>query len=619
MAMGPNEKGKDKRDLGPTRLTGGPGGSGGPRGLLNREKVNVKDSKATLKRLGHYLQGQSLWLVVALLLVALSTGLSLLGPYFIAIGIDSFISKGLSEGFVRILLLMVGVYILTALVTYLQQYLLIGVAQKAVRDIRKDFFDKLMSFSLRFFDQTSNGELMSRLTNDIENVNNTLSNSLAQFVSSILTFVGVVIIMLSLNWQLAIISMLTIPPVYWIVKWIGKMSRSNFRDQQMNLGKLNGLVEESLTGQKVVKVYGKEQRVIGDFNGLNQKLKNASIKAEIYGGLMGPSMNLMNNLRFAVIVGAGGYFVLRGSLTVGLIAAFLSYAKSFGRPITQLANVYNTIQGAIAGAERVFETMDHVPEVQDVEDARVLGDVSGYIRFENVEFGYVKDVKVLKEASFQAKPGDTIAIVGPTGAGKTTIINLLTRFYDIDSGSIKIDGVEIRDFDKHSLRSKLGIVLQDTYLFSDTVRENIRYGRLTASDEEVEEASKLAYADHFIRHLPDGYDTVLSQEGGNLSQGQRQLLAIARAILSDPAILILDEATSSVDTRTEVHIQKAMLHLMDGRTSFVIAHRLSTIKDATMILVIKDGEIIERGSHDKLIGQKGFYHGLYSSQFRNLG
>lgn len=591
---------------------------GSPRSLLTKEKVVIKDSKGTLIRLSKYLKGQRTWLIIALFLVVVSTGLSLLGPYFIAIGIDDFISKGITKGFTRILVTMVGVYVLAAIVTYLQQYILIGISQKAVRDIRKDFFSKLMEFSLRFFDQTPNGELMSRLTNDIENVNDTLSNSLAQFVSSVLTFIGVVTIMLILNWKLALISMITIPLVFGVIKWIAKMSRANFRDQQKNLGKLNGMVEETLTGQKVVKIYGKEDSVIQEFGEMNAELKSASTKAEIFGGLMGPSMNFMNNLRFAIIVGAGGYFVLNGSLTVGLIAAFLNYSKAFGRPITQLANVYNTIQSAIAGAERVFETMDHVPEVQDVDQAKILGSVEGSVNFEKVGFGYLPGVKVLKEATFEAKAGDTIAIIGPTGAGKTTIINLLTRFYDIDSGTIKIDGLDIRDLDKHSLRSKLGIVLQDTYLFADTLRENIRYGRLTASDEEVKEAAKLAYADHFIKHLPDGYDTVLSQEGSNLSQGQRQLLAIARAILSDPAILILDEATSSVDTRTEIHIQKAMLRLMEGRTSFVIAHRLSTIKDATMILVIKDGEIIERGNHNDLLDKRGFYYGLHSSQFRNL-
>lgn len=616
------EKGldKDKEMSMPGRGPGGPGGpgGGGPRGLLTAQKVTVKDPKGTLLRIWSYLDGQQAWLIIALILVALSTGLGLIGPYFIALSIDDFIDVGITKGLAQLLILMIGVYVGAAIVTYIQQYVLVGIAQKAVRGMRKDFFEKLMTNSLKFFDQTSNGELMSRLTNDIENVNTTLSSSIAEFFSSILSFVGVLVIMFVLNWQLALISLVTIPLIMLIVKFIASKTRVYYRAQQKKLGRLNGIIEETLTGQKVVKVYGKEAAVTNEFNDMNESLRDSSIKAEILGGFMGPSMNMVNNLRFALIAGAGGFLVLNGYMTVGLIAAFLNYSKRFGRPLTQLANVYNTIQSAIAGAERVFETMDHVPEIQDVSETVEVEKIKGHVTFDQVDFGYVKDVPVLKGATFEANPGDTIAIVGPTGAGKTTIINLLTRFYDIDSGSIKIDGIDIHSMKKHNLRSKLGIVLQDTYLFSDTVRENIRYGRLLASDEEVEEAARLAYAHHFIRQLPDGYDTVLSQEGSNLSQGQRQLLAIARAILSDPGILILDEATSSVDTRTEVHIQKAMLRLMEGRTSFVIAHRLSTIKDATMIMVINDGEIIERGSHKELLALGGFYADLHYSQFKSL-
>jgi ATP-binding cassette subfamily B protein len=592
----------------------GPGG----RASLMAQKVRAKNIKGTLKRIWQYISAQKAWLFLAFALVLLSTLLGLIGPYFIALGIDNFISKGISEGFFKLLGIMTGVYVVAAIVTYIQQYILVGISQKVIRNMRKDYFDRLMRYSLKFFDKVPNGELMSRLTNDIENVNTTLSNSIAQMFSSLLSFCGVIVIMLVLNWQLALISMTTVPLILWVVKFITKNTRASYREQQSNLGKLNGIIEETLTGQKVVKVYGKEEKVIAEFNGMNQKLKNASTRAEIFGGFMGPSMNFINNLRFAIIAGAGGYLVITGNISVGLIAAFLNYSKQFGRPLTQLASIYNTIQSAIAGAERVFETMDHVPEIQDSINAKELEDVAGHVTFSDVDFGYDKGKMILKKAAFEAKPGDTIAIVGPTGAGKTTIINLLTRFYDIDSGSINIDGINIKDIKKRSLRSKLGIVLQDTYLFSGTVRENIRYGRLLATDKEVEEAAKRSYADHFIRHLPDGYDTMLSQEGSNLSQGQRQLLAIARAILSDPAILILDEATSSVDTRTEVHIQKGMLHLMEGRTSFVIAHRLSTIKDATMIMVLNEGEIIERGSHKELLDIKGFYHDLHYSQFKNV-
>jgi len=591
---------------------------GGHRAFMTAEKVRAKDIKGTLKRVWEYIRAQKKWLFLALALVALSTLLGLIGPYFIALGIDEYISKGVSEGFLGHLGIMTGIYVVAAFVIYMQQYILIMISQKVVRNIRKDYFDRLMGYSLKFFDQIPNGELMSRLTNDIENVSITLSNSIAQLFSSLLSFGGVIVIMLVLNWKLALISMTTVPLIVWTVKFIAKNSRKGYRDQQKSLGKLNGIIEENLTGQKVVKAYAKEEAAIAEFKDINKKLKEASVRAEIFGGFMGPSMNLINNLRFAIIACAGGYLVLSGELSVGLIAAFLNYSRQFGRPLTQLANIYNTIQSAIAGAERVFETMDHMPEIQDSAYSKDLDKVNGNIKFNEVDFEYEKGKKVLEKAAFEAKPGDKIAIVGPTGAGKTTIINLLTRFYDVKSGAIEIDGINIRDIKVRSLRKKLGIVLQDTYLFSGTVKENIRYGKLSATDEEVEEAARRAYADHFIKHLPEGYDTVLSQEGGNLSQGQRQLLAIARAILSDPSILILDEATSSVDTRTEIHIQKAMQHLMEGRTSFVIAHRLSTIKDATMILVINDGKIIERGSHNELLDLKGFYHDLHYSQYKNV-
>lgn len=608
-----NEKKDDKEVVIPNRI--GPGGHG-PGAFRNMQKpVKAKDGKTTLLRIWSYISQQKIWLFIALLFVAVSTLLGLLGPYLIALSIDKYISIGLTEGLAKILWIMVGVYVTSAVFTYLREYILIDVSQKVIKNMRKDFFDRLMSYSLKFFDQHSNGELMSRLTNDIENINTTLSQSIAQLFASVLSFTGVIIIMLLLNWQLAIISMITIPMIYLGVKQIGKHTRKHYRDQQKYLGELNGIIEENLTGQKVVKVFGKEEEVLYKFEAVNQSLRSAATHAEIFGGFMGPSMNLMNNIQFAIIAGAGGYLVVKGHMTVGLIAAFLNYSKQFGRPLTQLANIYNTIQSAVAGAERVFETMDHVPEVQDDFDAKLLENVKGHVVFEQVDFSYTAGKKILKKADFQANPGDTIAIVGPTGAGKTTIINLLTRFYDIDSGQIHIDGLDICHIKKHSLRRQLGIVLQDTYLFSGTVMENIRYGRLNATDQEVKEAAKRAYAHHFIGQLPDGYETMLSQEASNLSQGQRQLLAIARAILSDPAILILDEATSSVDTRTEVHIQKAMLDLMKGRTSFVIAHRLSTIKDATTIMVINDGEIIERGSHEELLAMKGFYHNLHVTQY----
>ncbi|SHH80575.1 ABC transporter ATP-binding protein [Clostridium grantii] len=593
----------------------GRGPGHGP-GSFMKEKVKVKDSKGTLKRLWPYIAKQKFKLVFIVILVIATTLLGLLGPYLIAKAIDDYIVPKILKGLINVTLIMIGVQATSALLTWVQTYIMAEVSQLVVRDLRKDLFSNLQTLSLRYFDEKSNGEIMSRLTNDIENINSTLSQSITQLISSILSVVAVTIMMLLLSWQLAFVSMLTIPLIFIMTKGIAKYTRDKFRQQQMNLGSLNGMIEETLTAQRVVKVYCKEEETIKNFKKINEKLREASVKAQIFSGFMGPSMNLINNLSFAIIAGVGGYMAVEGLVSVGIIAAFLNYSKQFGRPLNQIANLYNTIQSAIAGAERVFETMDEKPDFIDKKNALELKEVKGNIEFKNVDFGYNKNVKVLKNANFTAKQGDTIALVGPTGAGKTTIINLLTRFYDIDSGEILIDKVNIKDIKKNSLRSKLGIVLQDTYLFSESVKENIRYGRLNATNEEVEKAAKLANAHHFITHLPQGYDTKLSEEGSNLSQGQRQLLAIARAILADPSILILDEATSSVDTRTEVHIQQAMLNLMKDRTSFVIAHRLSTIKEADMILVINNGEIIEKGTHESLIDNKGFYYKLYNSQFR---
>lgn len=458
---------------------------------------------------------------------------------------------------------------------------------------------------------------MSRLTNDIDNISNTLNSSSTQIISSIISITGTVIMMLYLSPILTFINMLIIPVMLFITGKIAKRSRKYFLNQQAALGKLNGMIEESISGQRVIKVFTREEKQIEEFNKSNEELKNIGIKALILSGFIPPLMNLLNNINFAFIAGVGGWLAVREIITIGVIASFINYSKQFTRPINELANQINMFQTAIAGAERVFEIMDESPEKEDEKDAIRLSNISGKVDFENVTFSYDKKTPVLKNINLHINPGETIALVGPTGAGKTTIINLLTRFYDIDEGLIKIDGTDIRKINRKSLRSSLGIVLQDAYLFSESVRENIRYGRLDASDEEVEEAAKLANAHKFIKRLPQGYDTVLSEEASNLSQGQRQLITIARAILANPSILILDEATSSVDTRTELHIQEAMLNLMKGRTSFVIAHRLSTIRDADQIVVINDGKIIEKGKHDELLKQRGFYYNLYMTQFKN--
>jgi ATP-binding cassette subfamily B multidrug efflux pump len=576
----------------------------------------AKDVQGTMRRLWGYLSRQKWSLIGIVALGVLSSGLALLGPYLMGIAIDTYILEGDLPGLARTAFLMIGVYATSSFALWVQGYVMASLTQSTVRDIRDDLFAKLQTLSLRFFDQRTHGELMSRLSNDVENINNVLSQGVTQFISSVFSIVGVAVVMLLINWRMALVSLITTPLMVFLSRTVAMQTRKGFRQQQEMLGELNGIVEETITGQRVVKAYVREQTIITEFDATNRKLQRAATRAEILAGCMGPMMNLVNNLGLAIVAGAGGWMALRGLATVGTIASFINYAREFGRPLNQIAQLYAQIQGAIAGAERVFEILDEVPELTNAPDALPLEQVAGDVVFEHVCFGYEPGVPVLKQVGFHAEPGQTIALVGPTGAGKTTLVNLLTRFYDIDSGSIRIDGVDVRQVKKDDLRRQLGIVLQDTFLFADTVMENIRYGRLDATDEEVIAAAKLANADQFIHRLPQGYKTELSERGSNLSQGQRQLLAIARAILADPGILVLDEATSSVDTRTEKHIQEAMLRLMEGRTSFVIAHRLSTIREADNILVVHDGEIIERGNHRELLTQKGFYHHLYMSQFK---
>jgi len=601
----------------PPQVSFRPGGRrGGPGGYLMREKEQAKNVRGTLLRIWTYLSRETWALALTALLVAATSGFGLLGPYLMGKAIDDHILKGDLKGLVRTAAMMVGVYLITASTTWLQTYVMSGVSQRAIRNIRSDLFARLQTLSLRFFDQRTHGELMSRLTNDIENISNVLTSSITQLISSALNIVGVAIMMFLINWRLAIVSLITIPMMMFISRWISKRTRSGYRMLQATLGELNGLIEETITGQRVVKAYAREDVVVEQFHDANCRLRQVSTKAQILATSMGPMGNFVNNVGFAIVAGAGGWMAVQQLATVGTIASFINYAQRFSRPLNMIANLWNDIQSAIAGAERVFEIIDIVPEVMDAPDALPFEEIEGDVRFDGVCFGYEKDVPVLKNVDLHAEPGQTIALVGPTGAGKTTIVNLLTRFYDIDSGSICIDGVDIRQVRKDDLRRNLGIVLQDTFLFSDTVMENIRYGRLDATDEEVFAAAKLANADQFIHRLPHGYQTPLSERGSNLSQGQRQLLAIARAILADPSILILDEATSSVDTRTEKHIQEAMLRLMEGRTSFVIAHRLSTVREADKIVVIHDGKIVEQGTHTELLAQGGFYSHLHMSQFK---
>jgi ATP-binding cassette subfamily B protein len=560
-------------------------------------------------------------LVGVFLLVIVGSIMDLLGPFLMGLAIDRFITPGGAffgdvTGLLGIALLMLGTYLGSWLAMAGQNAIMASAAQKAMRALRRDLFEHLQTLSLNFFDRHPHGELMSRLTNDMDAISRVLSQNVTQLFSGLLSLVGIMIMMFALNFWLALGSMLVFPLMIGFVGFVGRRTRRGFRDYQMRIGQLNGQLEEMFSGQRVIMAFGQQTNTLAAFDQANETVRDVGIRAQTYAMLVPPLMGIMSNANIAIVAGLGGWMTLQGLASVGTIATFITYSRQFARPLRQLGDLYNQVQSALAGAERVFAIIDQEPELVDAPDAVPLSDIAGEVVFDHVDFAYVPGVPVIKDMSLRARPGQTIALVGPTGAGKTTMINLLTRFYDIDGGGIRIDGRDIREMQKASLRRQLGIVLQDTFLFSGSVMDNIRYGRLDATDEECIAAARLANADQFIRRLPQGYDTPLSERGSNLSQGQRQLLAIARAILADPGILILDEATSSVDTRTEVRIQEALLRLMEGRTSFVIAHRLSTIRDADKLLVIHDGEIIERGTHDELLAQGGFYHDLYMSQFK---
>jgi ATP-binding cassette subfamily B protein len=591
-----------KQEIQPPNLMGR-GGAGRTPGEVQRPQK----TKETLLRVWFYLRRQKISLIITALMVAGTVGLDLAGPILLGKVIDGHIVTRNANGLAKLLALMVLVYVSVGTLYLLQSYVMAGAAQRTMRDLRADLFDKLQHLPLNFFDRRIQGELMSRLTSDVENINQVLSNSVTQIVSGSLSTVGVAIAMFCVNPILAAISVCTIS-LFTILgnRWLAAKTRARFRAQQSALGRLYGFMEETIGGQKVVKAYGQEKTFTGKFDEVNEEFRNAGIRAQTFSGLTNPMMNTIHNTAYAIVAGVGGVLVINGLTTVGVIAMFISYTRQFGRPLNEIANLYNVLQSAMAGAERVFEIIDETPEV-DAEESTTPQKIRGDVVFDQVSFAYRADVPVLKKVSLHARQGQTIALIGPTGAGKTTIVNLLTRFYEIAGGTILIDGRDIREIPKVELRRQLGIVLQDTFLFTGTVRDNIRYGRLEATDEEVVEAARLANADTFIHRLPQGYDTVLTERGSNFSHGQRQMLAIARAILADPAILILDEATSSVDTRTEKHIQEAMLRLMEGRTSFVIAHRLSTIRGADQILVINRGEVTERGTHAELLAQRGFY------------
>ncbi|KGR75263.1 ABC transporter ATP-binding protein [Ureibacillus sinduriensis] len=581
----------------------------GPR--FNGPAEKAKNQKATLKRIWSYLKNQRIGIISSILFVIISTILSLLGPLLIGIIIDDYILKFNIDGAIRMVLLLAGTYIISALFIWLQIFMMIRVSQKTIRELRQHLFEKFQSLPIAVYDKRQQGDLMSRMTNDIENLNAALSQSIIQIVSTVLSVVGTGIAMFYLNWVLAVVTLLVIPIIIWSTKQIIKRSSKNFSQRQRDLGSLNGFIEETISNSHITALFGKEKQAVSQFKEANERLRASALKADITSGFLGPINNFINNLGIGLVIGVGALLAIGNfGVSVGVIASFVTYTRQFFRPINQLSNLFNTFQSAIAGAERVFEILDEQGEAADVPDAVAKNRYNGDVEFRNVNFCYQPNKPVLRNVTFRAKAGDTIAFVGPTGSGKTSIIQLLNRFYDATSGEILIDGHNIKRYAMDNLRNHIGVVLQDTYLFSGTVRENIRYGKLSATDEEVEHAAKTAYAHNFIKYLPEGYETILVSGGMNLSQGQRQLIAIARAILEDPDILILDEATSSVDTMTEVHIQKGLTNLMQGRTSFVIAHRLKTIENADQILVIKDGSILEQGDHDGLMKQNGLYASL---------
>lgn len=569
-----------------------------------------KNIKQTLLRLWSYLNKYKILLFIVFILVIVNTLSTLLGSYMLRPLVNNYIEKENLVGLAKGLVVMALIYLIGVIATYFQARVMIGISQKTIYDLRTDLFDKMQHLPVKYFDTNTHGDLMSRFTNDVDTVSDALNNTITQLFSGIISLSGTLILMLTISPILTILTLFIVPAMFFTAKAILGRSKSYFSAQQKAIGKVNGYIEEMVTGSKVVKVFNHEKDVEDEFDKLADDLCQKATKAQILSGMMMPAMQGLNTLNYALVAMVGGVLSISGILDIGGMLVFLQYSRQFGRPINEISNQFNTLLSALAGAERMFELMDVTPEPEDDNRAVELKNIKGDVRFNDVTFGYNEDKIILKNISLFAKPGQKIALVGSTGAGKTTITNLLTRFYDIQSGEITIDGIDIKDIKRNSLRNSMAMVLQDTHLFTGTVKENIKYGRLDATDEEVVAAATLAGADSFIRRLPHGYDTMLEGDGANLSQGQRQLLNIARAAIANPAILILDEATSSVDTRTERHIEHGMDRLMKDRTTFVIAHRLSTVRNSDAIMVIENGEIIERGNHDELMEQHGRYYRL---------
>lgn len=569
------------------------------------------DWKGVLRRIWKFVDEQRFLLIIVLLLVVASSALALFGPYLIGIIIDEYIAKSIFEGLANMIGLLIIVYVFLSVTMYLQSYWMIGIAQQTIYRLRTGLFDHLQKLPVSFFDKRQHGEIMSRMTNDIENVSQTLNSSFIQVFSSVLTLVGTTVVMLLLSPLMTLITLIIVPLMFFAMRWITRRTSKLFKEQQKALGELNGMIEETVSGQRIVKAFSQETRMLEEFAEKSERLKRTGFWALTYSGFIPKVMNLLNNMSFTLVAAAGGILAFYGHISIGEIVIFTEYARQFTRPLNDLANQFNTVLSAIAGAERVFAIIDEPKEIDaatEYQDYKLKGNVT----FEDVTFWYDKndDRPTIEHVSFHVEAGKTAALVGATGAGKTTIMQLLARFYEVNGGSILIDGIKVENLPRHTLRSQTAFVLQDPFLFEMTVRENIRYGKLNAKDEEVVIAAKEANAHEFIMKLPNGYDTILTADGGEISQGQKQLLSIARALVADPAILLLDEATSSIDTVTELKIQEALERLMEGRTSFVIAHRLNTVRKADLIFVMENGKLVESGPQEELLQRRGRYYNM---------
>lgn len=594
-------------------------GTVGPGSRMFSPIEKPKQMKKTLRRLWAYVREERKLFILVFFLVVLGNAALLSAPYLITRAIDT-IALGLDlDVLLGLVIVLILAYLLDGILTIAQGFIMAKASQRVIRSLRDNLFQKLLKLPIVFFDTNTHGELMSRLTNDIENVSTTISSSSVQLMNALITVFGSFAMMLYLSPIMTLGAVVTLPLVLLLTRLVAKNTSKLYKAQQKELGILNGYIEENITGFEVLKAFSREEESLEEFDEVNARLKTVGLRAQVISGTLMPIMNVINNLGYTTIAFLGGYLGVRGIISIGVIAGFLSYARQFTRPLTDIASIFNILQAAIAGAERVFEILDEAEEEKDRPDAIALREVRGEVEFRNVSFHYNEGEPVLKNVSFRCGKGQSVALVGPAGAGKTTIVNLVSRFYDPKEGTILIDGYDTRQIRREDLQRIFGIVLQDTYLFSGTIRDNIAYARIDATLEEVMESATLANCHDFIMRLPRGYDTYLSESGSTLSEGERQLIAIARAILKNPSILILDEATSSVDTRTELRIQEAMIKVMEGRTSFIIAHRLSTIREADVIMVISDGEIVEKGSHADLLKAQGFYFRMYASQFSNKG